>query len=61
MRRSGARLVDIRTAMNRDGVLTPAGRPTWWPSHVVRLLRTRDAAALLEAAGTTDSNRPAAG
>lgn len=55
MRRSEAMLVDICTTMNRDGVPTPAGRPTWWPSHVTRLLRTRDARALLQDPEPSDS------
>lgn len=43
LRRGGATLAAIASAMNAAGVVTPAGSPRWWPSHVSRLLRTQDA------------------
>ena len=45
LRRGGATLQAIASAMNAAGVVTPAGSPRWWPSHVSRLLRTQDARA----------------
>lgn len=45
LRAAGGTLVTIAAAMNAAGVLTPAGSPRWWPSHVSRLLRTQDARA----------------
>lgn len=42
-RADGATLADIAKSMNTDGLLTPGGGITWYPSHVHRLLRTQDA------------------
>jgi len=50
LRSNGALHKEICTVMNGDGVPTPGGGRVWWPSHVTRLLRTRDAVALLAAA-----------
>jgi Resolvase, N terminal domain len=43
LRASGARLMDICSTMNANGVPTPGGGSRWWPSHVHRLLATQDA------------------
>lgn len=43
MRRHGATFRSICARMNGDGVPTPGGSPTWYPSHVSRLLHTRSA------------------
>lgn len=48
-RLAGERLTDICRALNDRGVPTPGGGTRWWPSHVHRLLRTRDALRLLDA------------
>ncbi len=42
-RKAGARLVDVCAQLNADGVATPAGSPSWYPSRVSRLLKTQDA------------------
>ncbi|MFJ9822261.1 recombinase family protein [Streptomyces sp. NPDC101151] len=52
LRADGARLADICDVMNAAGVPTPGGGLTWWPSHVHRLLRTRDGEELLARAHT---------
>lgn len=49
LRQSGARLIDICNALNALGTPTPGGGVRWWPSHVHRLLRTRDGSRMLEA------------
>jgi len=41
LRRRGFSLAAISTALNAEGVPTPAGRPQWGKSHVDRLLHTR--------------------
>jgi hypothetical protein len=48
LRVGGARLIDISTLMNDDGVQTPGGGRRWWPQHVSRLLKTLDAQTLIE-------------
>jgi DNA invertase Pin-like site-specific DNA recombinase len=53
-RATGARLVDVCAQLNADRVPTPAGSPTWYPSHVSRLLRTQDGRQLA-AAGVSGS------
>jgi DNA invertase Pin-like site-specific DNA recombinase len=45
LRAAGATLETIATAMNTARIPTPAGAPTWYASHVSRLLRTQDARA----------------
>jgi hypothetical protein len=50
LRASGARLIDICDRLNSAGRLTPGGGTRWWPSHIHRLLNTRDGIRLLSAA-----------
>ena len=40
MHRNGVKQEAICAVLNADGVRTPGGGRTWWPSHVSRLLRT---------------------
>jgi recombinase len=47
LRVDGARLLDICDTLNAEHVPTPGGGERWWPSHVHRLLRTRDAQSLM--------------
>jgi len=56
LRTSGARLIDFCNQLNAAGVATRGGGIHWWPSHVHRLLRTRDGSRLLSAAGNDPSN-----
>lgn len=49
LRAAGARLIDICDVMNTAGIATPGSGDHWWPSHVHRLLRTRDGAQMLAA------------
>ncbi|MEU7002940.1 recombinase family protein [Nonomuraea sp. NPDC046570] len=49
LRQAGAIYADICAALNAEGVPTPGGGHRWWPSHICRLLRTRDAQRLLNA------------
>jgi hypothetical protein len=55
LRISGARLIDICDELNALGMATPGGGSRWWPSHVHRLLRTRDGSRLLSAARNAPS------
>ena len=41
LRRQGLSYDAISVQLNREGVPTPAGRPTWQKSYVDRLLHTR--------------------
>jgi hypothetical protein len=50
LRASGARLIDICDQLNAAGRATPGGGTRWWPSHIHRLLHTRDGSRLLSAA-----------
>jgi hypothetical protein len=48
LRCQGLSLEAISVVLNREGILTPAGRPVWQKSHVDRLLHTRYAMELWE-------------
>ncbi|WP_407676923.1 recombinase family protein [Phytohabitans aurantiacus] len=61
LRQRGARLVDICDTLNADGILTPGGGLRWWPSHVHRLLRTRDGRELLDRARSQSQRHERAG
>jgi hypothetical protein len=41
LRRQGLSYAEISVQLNREGVPTPAGRPTWQKSYVDRLLHTQ--------------------
>ncbi|MFI6496362.1 recombinase family protein [Nonomuraea typhae] len=47
LRERGATYAGICDELNRDGVPTPGGGRRWYPSHVSRLLHTRNAQRLL--------------
>jgi hypothetical protein len=53
--------VDICDTLNADGILTPGGGLRWWPSHVHRLLRTRDGRELLDRARSQSQRHERAG
>ncbi|MGW2665953.1 recombinase family protein [Nocardia tengchongensis] len=42
MRRNGIGYRGICRELNADGIPTPAGRSRWYPSHLSRLLNTRN-------------------
>ena len=48
LRSSGARLIDICDRLNVAEIPTPGGGAYWWPSHVHRLLQTRDGIQFLD-------------
>lgn len=48
LRRQGLSYAGISAVLNREGIPTPAGRPTWRKSSVDRLLHTRYARELRE-------------
>jgi len=48
LQRQGLSYSAISEVLNRDGVLTPAGRPVWHKSYVDRLLHTQYAREILE-------------
>jgi hypothetical protein len=55
MRAGGALLTDICDHMNAACIPTPGNGAHWWPSHVHRLLRTRDGEkALAEALASNE-------